>query len=80
MNNDTPTAAHRAGVPCEGCTYQHRRGQRTLANIQPAEYACDNCGRALCRPHIQYEKRGDWWLCAQCLTAHERRAEQRGAA
>lgn len=65
----------RPGTECEGCRYQARKGIRK--HVQPAEYRCDNCDRPLCKPHINYEERGRWWLCARCLVIYERKRQRR---
>lgn len=66
-----------SGVECEGCRYQADKRQRRPEHVKPAEYLCDNCQRPLCIDHIRHEDRGDWWLCAYCLTASVRAAERR---
>lgn len=70
----TITATPAVSGPCSGCEYQVFKGQRKATNVLPANYLCDHCFAPLCKGHIQYEERGDWWLCAKCLTAFERKA------
>lgn len=73
------TARPVSGKECDGCRWQVRKGQRKPDNVAPAEYACDNCNRPVCAPHLQHEEHGDWWLCARCLTVFVRTATRRRA-
>lgn len=68
------TARPAQGVKCEGCEYQAKHKRRT--HINDADYLCDNCQRPLCIGHINYERRGDWWLCAPCFGEFGRKTRE----
>jgi len=71
------TAPRVAGRECGDCRWGVRKGRRTEANVAPAEYACENCGRPVCVSHLAYERGGDWWVCIRCLDRFFRVAERR---